>query len=164
MAQSLSKFNLTVLYIPGKDNVVADAMSRWAYPASKSFQDVSMHGSAVSKIETDREIQLERERERGTASPVPGGSNLACQALSFADSESGLMTQLKETLDELPVMEGDEDESHWVEPEPPATHVKLQETRLDLGGPDSPPSLDTLPLLVQTNTVSTGATGSEHVR
>ena len=52
----LSKFNLTVLYIPGKDNVVADAMSRWAYPASKSFQDVSMHGSAASKVEKEREI------------------------------------------------------------------------------------------------------------
>ena len=94
----LSKFNLTVLYIPSKDNIVADAMSRWAYPASKSFQDVSMHGSAVSKIKTEREIQLERERERGTASPVPGESNLACQALSFADSAGGLITHLKETL------------------------------------------------------------------
>ena len=52
----MSKFNLTVLHIPGKDNIVADAMSRWAYPASKSFQDVSMHGSTLSKIETEREI------------------------------------------------------------------------------------------------------------
>ena len=32
-----SKFDLTVAYIPGKDNVVADALSRWAYPASKAF-------------------------------------------------------------------------------------------------------------------------------
>ena len=134
----LSKFNLTVLYIPGKDNIVAEAMSRWAYPASKSFQDVSMHGSPVSKVETEREIQLERERERCTASPVPGESNFASQALSFADSEGGLITHLEETLDGLPVTEGDEDNSHWVELEPPATHVKLQETRLDHGGAGVP--------------------------
>ena len=87
-----------MLYIPGKDNVVADAMSRWAYPASNSFQELSMHGSAVSKIETERQIQLKRERERCTASPVPGGSDLACQALSFADSEVGLIIHLGETL------------------------------------------------------------------
>ena len=71
-----------------------------------------MHGSAVLKIETEREIQLERERERCTASLLPGESNLACQALSFADSEGGLINHVEETLDELPVTEGDEDDSH----------------------------------------------------
>ena len=153
-----------MLYIPGKDNIVADAMSRWAYPASKSFQDVSIHGSAASKVETERKIQLERERERCTASLVPSESNLACQALSFAVSDGGQITHLDKTLDGLPIPEGEEDDSHWVEVEPTAAQVKLQETRPDLGGPNSPPSLDTMPLLVQTNTVSTGATGSEHGR
>ena len=88
-----------MLYIPGKDNVVADAMSRWAYPVSKSFQDVSMHGSASSKVETEREIQLERERECGPALPLPGEDRLACQALSFEDSTGGLITHLEETLE-----------------------------------------------------------------
>ena len=78
----LSKINLTVLYISGKDNILADAMSCWAYPASKSFQDVSMHGSALSNIETEQGIQLERQRECCSASLVPGESHLACQALS----------------------------------------------------------------------------------
>ena len=41
----LSKFDLHVAYIPGKDNVVPDALSRWAYPASKAFADTSVHGS-----------------------------------------------------------------------------------------------------------------------
>ena len=43
--EQLSKFDLGVVYIPGEDNVVADALSRWAYPASKAFADVSIHGS-----------------------------------------------------------------------------------------------------------------------
>ena len=110
------------------------------------FQDVSMHGSAVSKFKTEREIQLERERERGPASLVPGRSNLTCPALSFTASEGGLITHLEETLDGLPVTEGDEDDSHWVEPKPPATHLQLQESRLVPGGPNCPPSLETLPL------------------
>ena len=36
----LSQFNLTVSYQAGKTNVAADAMSRWAYPASQTRQDV----------------------------------------------------------------------------------------------------------------------------
>ncbi len=35
----LSKFDLSVQNVPGKDKVVADAMSRFAYPACKTFQD-----------------------------------------------------------------------------------------------------------------------------
>ena len=41
----LSKFDIEVRYIPGAMNTVADALSRWAYPASKGLQDVSSHGS-----------------------------------------------------------------------------------------------------------------------
>ena len=88
-----------MLYIPGKDNIVADAMTRSAYPASKSFQDVSMHGSALSKLQTEREIRLERERERGCAPLVPGEGHLACQALSLQESTGGLINHLEETLD-----------------------------------------------------------------
>ena len=36
----LSRFRLTVKYTPGKDNVVADGLSRWAYPASQAGPDV----------------------------------------------------------------------------------------------------------------------------
>ena len=38
--QLLSQCDVTVGYTPGKDNTVADVMSRWAYPASKALQDV----------------------------------------------------------------------------------------------------------------------------
>ena len=49
----LSKFDVTVAYIPGKDNGVEDALSRWAYPASQAFADASIHGSekATKKCE-----------------------------------------------------------------------------------------------------------------
>ena len=55
----LSKFDLTVQYVPGKDNVVADAMSRFAYPACKAFQDVSRHGSVEARAEVKRIIEEE---------------------------------------------------------------------------------------------------------
>ena len=41
-----SQFRLSIQYQPGKTNLEADAMSRWAYPASQERQDVSAHGSA----------------------------------------------------------------------------------------------------------------------
>ena len=43
--QKLSQFRPSVQYVPGKENVVADAMSRWAYPASQAGGDVSRHGN-----------------------------------------------------------------------------------------------------------------------
>jgi len=41
----LSKFDLEIEYIPGPENYVDDAMSLWAYPASSSREDISIHGS-----------------------------------------------------------------------------------------------------------------------
>ena len=43
--ETLSHFQVEVKYIPGKDNLVADAMSRWAYPAGQALADVPKHGS-----------------------------------------------------------------------------------------------------------------------
>ena len=61
--QILSKFDLTVGYIPGKENCVADVLSRWAYPASQAQREVSKHGTAQDKEEMEEEIEREREEE-----------------------------------------------------------------------------------------------------
>ena len=56
----LSKFDLHVTYIPGRYNTVAGALSRWAYPASEAYSEVSFHGTWKDKgevIEFDKEEQ-----------------------------------------------------------------------------------------------------------
>ena len=40
----LFRYNIVVVYKPGKDNDVADEMSRWAYPAGLA-DDTNFHGS-----------------------------------------------------------------------------------------------------------------------
>ena len=62
--ETLSKFDLTVQYVPGKDNVVADAMSRFAYPASRAFQDTSSHGDEESRLEVKQIIAEELKAGR----------------------------------------------------------------------------------------------------
>ena len=60
----LSRYDLTVEYIPGKDNVVADCLSRWAYPASVAQRDISMHGNAKDDEEMVDLIRHEKAEER----------------------------------------------------------------------------------------------------
>ena len=61
--ETLAKFDLTVVYVPGKDNTVADCLSRWAYPASKGMTDVSAHGDVAETTEAKRIIEMERLME-----------------------------------------------------------------------------------------------------
>ena len=61
--QMFSKYDLTVGYIPGKENTIADILSRWAYPASQALRDVSKHGSLQDKEEMEGIIQREKEEE-----------------------------------------------------------------------------------------------------
>ena len=61
--ETLAKFDLTVMYVPGKDSTVADCLSRWAYPASKGMTDVSAHGDEAETAEAKRIIEMERLME-----------------------------------------------------------------------------------------------------
>ena len=61
--ETLAKFYLTVVYVPGKDNTVADCLSRWAYPARKGMTDVSAHGDEAETAEAKRIIEMERLME-----------------------------------------------------------------------------------------------------
>ena len=75
----MSKFNLKVEYVPGKDNVVADAMSRWAYPASAALHDCSWHGSAQDWAEMQAILQEKLEAGKMVGlipSLAPGSSFL----------------------------------------------------------------------------------------
>ena len=57
------KFDLSVLYVPGKGNTVADCFSRWAYPAGKAVMDISSHGDAEEADEAKRIFELEKTME-----------------------------------------------------------------------------------------------------
>ena len=61
--QTFSKFDIEVGHVPGKDNFSADCLSRWAYPASKAFRDISKHGSEKATEEMKKIIEEEKREE-----------------------------------------------------------------------------------------------------
>ena len=46
-------FDLSVGYVPGENNTVADVLSRFAYPASEAYRDISKHGSVQDEDEME---------------------------------------------------------------------------------------------------------------
>ena len=58
--QFFSPYDLSVGYVPGKNNTVANVLSRFAYPESGSYQDISKHGSAQDEDEMEGIIFQER--------------------------------------------------------------------------------------------------------
>ena len=71
--QILSKYDLSVGYIPGKNNTVADILSRWAYPAGQAARDISIHGSAGDDAEMKGIMKKEKEDARGSVYVTLGG-------------------------------------------------------------------------------------------
>ena len=65
--ETLAKFDSRIVYVPEKDNTVADCLSSWAYPAGKALMDISMHGDAAEAAEAKRIIEAERLLEEGEA-------------------------------------------------------------------------------------------------
>ena len=63
--QFFSRFDLSVGYVPGENNTVADVLSRFAYPASEAYRDISKHGSVQDEDEMEGLILRERMEERG---------------------------------------------------------------------------------------------------
>ena len=78
--ETLAKFDLTVVYAPGKDNTVADCLSRWAYPASKGMTDVSAHGDEAETAEAKRIIEME---------PLMREEGVKCFVVMAADAPLG---------------------------------------------------------------------------
>ena len=62
--ETFAKFDLSVVYVPGKDNTVADCLSRWAYPAGKAWMDISSHGDAEETEEAKCIIEMEKAMEQ----------------------------------------------------------------------------------------------------
>ena len=58
--KTLATFDVTVVYVLGKDNTVAECLSRWAYPASKGMTEVSAHGDEAETAEAKKMIDMER--------------------------------------------------------------------------------------------------------
>jgi hypothetical protein len=61
--QLFSKFDLSVGYIPVKENEICDILSRWAYPACQAFRETSKHGTEQEKAEMEEIIRQEKVEE-----------------------------------------------------------------------------------------------------
>ena len=62
--ETFAKFDLSVVYVPRKDNTVEDCLSRWAYPAGKAWMDISSHGDAEETEEAKRIVGMEKAMEQ----------------------------------------------------------------------------------------------------
>ena len=62
--ETYAKFDLSVVYVPGKDYTVADCLSQWGYPASKAWMDISSHGDAEETEEAKHIIEMEKAMEQ----------------------------------------------------------------------------------------------------
>ena len=132
--ETLSQFDLEVQYIPGSENTVPDALSRWAYPASSAREDVSFHGSATAKEEVKQMLQDELAKSQpsqpttphtmheGSQKGVSGmQSNIACLQGAQEGFRRGLGKRGEDpTAPPRP---------SWPEPKPPSAHQEEEKPK-----------------------------------
>ena len=75
--QILSKYDIQVGYRTGKENLICEILSRWAYPASEALRAISIHGSKEDDAELLGIIEKEVAEERACMlflrdQPCPG--------------------------------------------------------------------------------------------
>ena len=63
--QTLAKFDLSIVYVPRKENTAADCLSCWAYQARKARMHISKHGDAEETAEAKRLSEGEHLLEEG---------------------------------------------------------------------------------------------------
>ena len=62
----LSQFNLEIVYVPGKDHKVSDALSRWAFPACTATQERTFHGDSKAQLYADLQSKLENDMDNNS--------------------------------------------------------------------------------------------------
>ena len=95
--ETFAKLDLGVVYVPGKNNTVADCLSRWAYPAGKAWMDISSHGDAEETEEAKRIIELEKAMEEGDTKCFVV---MASKAELSQQRDPRVRVLMEETLDE----------------------------------------------------------------
>ena len=125
---TLSLFRVEVVYHPGKKNVVGDGLSRWGYPASEAWADVSKHGSAEDRKVMKELIQREIEEERGCR-----------QVYSKAMRQKALRRARNKCLVRLTLRPGPEAAAH-IAGVTTRMSTKTDENTADMPVPKPPPS------------------------
>ena len=63
--ETFANFNLSVVYVPGKENTVADCLSCWGHCAGKARMEISSHVDAEETKEAKRITELKKAMEEG---------------------------------------------------------------------------------------------------